>query len=65
MEIAQQNCCLGAGYDQYEKHQEEESKHVVHLIGPQRAQNEEQLDEDAAEWQNAAHDDSGNGLCVN
>lgn len=65
MEIAQQNGCLRAGNYQYEKHQEEESKHIVHLIRPQRTQNEEQLDEDAAKWQNAAHYDAGNWLCVN
>jgi hypothetical protein len=49
MEVAQQNCRLRTRDDQNDKDQKEKAKHVVHLIRPQRVENEEQLDEDAAE----------------
>lgn len=34
VEVAEQNCCLGAGDDQNNENQKEESKHVVHLVRP-------------------------------
>lgn len=53
MKVAKQDCRLRAGDDENQEHEKQETEHVVHLIGPQRVQNEEQLDEDAAcgrEW---------------
>lgn len=49
VKVAQQNRRLRAGDDQDQKHQKQKAKHVVHLAGPERVQDEEQLDEDAAE----------------
>lgn len=34
VEVAQENCCLGAGDEQNDENQEEESKHIVHLMRP-------------------------------
>lgn len=34
VEVAEQNCCLRAGNDQNNENQKQESKHVVHLVGP-------------------------------
>lgn len=34
VEVAQQNCGLGAGDEQNNEDQEQESKHVVHLMRP-------------------------------
>ena len=65
MEIAEQYCRLGASDHQNEEHEEQESKHVVHLAGPQRVQDEKQLDEDASKRQHSSHNDAGNGLRVN
>lgn len=65
MEIAQQYGCLGACDDENPKDQEQKSKHVVHLAGPQRIQYEEQLNENASKWQHTAHNDARNGLRVN
>ena len=48
MEIAEQYSRLGASNHQNKEHEEQESKHVVHLAGPQRVQDEKQLDEDAS-----------------
>lgn len=64
MEIAQEHSGFRARDDQNEKYQKQKTEHVVHLARPNRVQNEEQLDKDAAEWQNAAHDDAGYGLSV-
>lgn len=35
VEVAQQNCCLRAGDEQNDENQEQESKHVVHLMRPE------------------------------
>lgn len=64
MEVAQQYSGLGASDDQNEEHKEQKSKHVVSLRWPDGVEDEEQLDEDASEWQNTAHDDAGEGLGV-
>ena len=50
MEVAQKNGCLGTGDHQNPKYQKQETEHVIHLTGPQRIQNEEQLDENASKW---------------
>uniref|UniRef100_A0A182INA6 Tox-SGS domain-containing protein n=1 Tax=Anopheles atroparvus TaxID=41427 RepID=A0A182INA6_ANOAO len=64
MEVAQQDRRLGAGDHEDEEYQEEKTEHVVHLTRPERVQDEEQLDEDAAEWQHTAHDDARDRLRV-
>lgn len=64
MEVTQEDCGLRACDDQDEENQKQESEHVIHLVGPNRIQNEEQLDENATEGQNTSHDDSWNWLCV-
>lgn len=48
VEITQQDRRLGARDDEDQEHQKQESEHVIHLVRPQRVQDEEQLDEDAA-----------------
>jgi hypothetical protein len=58
VEIAEQNGSLRAGYDEDDKDEEEKSKHVVQLMRPDAAENEEKLDEDAAKWKDASHDDA-------
>jgi len=65
VEVAEEDGGLGAGDDQDHKHEEEKSVHVVDLTGPDTVENKKQLDENAAEGQNAAHDDAGDGLGVN
>lgn len=55
VEIAEEYRRLRAGYHQDDEDEKEESEHVVHLRGPYRVQDEEELDEDTAEWQDAAH----------
>lgn len=64
VEVAEEDGGLGAGDDQDDVHQEQEPVHVVNLRGPDGVENEEELDEDAAERENSAHDDSGDRLCV-
>jgi hypothetical protein len=34
MEVAQQDCCFWASDNKYDEHQEQKSKHVVHLTWP-------------------------------
>lgn len=65
MEVAKKNGRLGAGDDKNQKDEEEKSEHVVHLTGPDRVQNEEELNKDASEWQNTTHHNAWNGLRVN
>ena len=62
MEVAEQDGRLWAGDDEDEEDEEEESVHVVDLRAPDAVQDEEQLDEDAAEGEDAAHYDAGDGL---
>lgn len=50
MEVAEQDRCLRAGDHEYHEHEEQESEHVVHLTGPKRVKNEEQLNKDTSEW---------------
>lgn len=64
MEVAKQNCGLRASDDKDYKDQKQESKHVVHLAGPNRVEDEEELDKNASEGQDAAHDDTRNRLRV-
>lgn len=64
MEIAQQNCRLRTCDDENEKNEEQKSKHVIHLAWPDRIQDEKQLNENATEWQDTAHDDAWDWLSV-
>lgn len=64
MEITEQNCRFRTRDDEYEKNQEEKSKHVVHLARPEGIKYEEQLYKYATEWQDTTHDDSGHWLRV-
>lgn len=65
VEIAQQNGRFCTSDHQNYKHQEQKAEHVIQLRRPDRIQDEEQLDEDAAEGQNSSHYYPGNRLCVN
>ena len=65
VEIAEQNSGLTACDDQNSEYQKQESKHIIHLIRPNAVQYEEELNEDTAERQNAAHNYAGQGLSVN
>lgn len=58
MEVTQKHRGFCACDDKDNENQEKEPKHVVHLVGPDRVQDEKELDEDAAEWQDAAHHNS-------
>jgi hypothetical protein len=49
MEIAEQYGRLAAGDNENDEHQEQEPEHIVHLVRPDAVQDEEELDEDAAE----------------
>ena len=62
MEVAEENCGLGACDDQDDEHEEEEAVHVVDLAAPDAVQHEEELDEDAAKGKDASHDDSRDWL---
>lgn len=64
MEVAEEDGGLRAGDHQDEEHQEQEAEHVVGLGGPDGVQDEEELDEDAPEGQDAAHDDARQRLRV-
>ncbi len=58
MEVAQEDGGLGAGDDQNEVDHAEKAEHVVELMRPQAVEDEEELNEDAAEGQDAAHDNA-------
>lgn len=58
VEVTEEHSGLRAGDHQDEEHQEQEAKHVVCLRWPDGVEDEEQLDEDAAEGQHPAHDDA-------
>ena len=48
VEVAEENCGLGAGDDQDDEHEEEEAVHVVDLAAPDAVQHKEELDEKLA-----------------
>ena len=64
MEVAEEDCSLGAGDDQDDEDEEEEAVHVVDLAAPDAVQHKEELDEDAAKGKNATHDYSRDWLRV-
>ena len=64
MEVTQENRGFGTSDDQNNGNEEKEAEHVVDLVGPERVEDEKQLNEDAAKWQDAAHDDAGNRSSV-
>ena len=59
MEVAEEDGGLRARDDQDEIDNGQEAEHVVELMRPQAVQDEEELNEDAAEGQYAAHEDAG------
>ena len=64
MEVAEEDCGLGAGDDQNDEDEEEEAVHVVDLAAPDAVQHKEELDEDATEGKHASHNYSRDGLKV-
>mmetsp|Transcript_58847 Transcript_58847/g.155777 ORF Transcript_58847/g.155777 Transcript_58847/m.155777 type:complete len:215 (-) Transcript_58847:1161-1805(-) len=57
LEVASHDGDLAAGQDQDDQHQNNETEEIVDLMKPHRRQHVENLHEDSAEWQHAAHDD--------
>lgn len=64
MEIAEKDGGLGAGNDQDDEHEEQESIHIIDLTGPNAVENEEQLNKDASKRENTTHDNTRDGLSV-
>ena len=64
MKVGEEDGGLGTRDDENDKDEKEKAEHVVGLVGPNTIENEEELNEDAAEGQNAAHDDSWDGTRV-
>lgn len=64
MKIAQQNRRLSASNDKNYEHQKEKPKHIIQLRRPNRIENEEQLNKNAAKRQNASHHDARQWLSV-
>jgi len=62
VEIAEKNGGLGAGDDQNDEDEKEESVHVVNLTAPNGSKHEEELNKDATEGQHTSHDNSRNRL---
>ena len=58
MKVGEEDGCLGACDDENDKDEKEKAEHVVGLMGPDAVQDEKQLNEDASEGQDAAHDDA-------
>ena len=46
---------LGAGDDENDKHEEQESKQVIELVLPDCCQDEEQLNKHSTKWQNTSY----------
>jgi len=57
VEVAQQDGRLRTRDDQDDEDEEKETVHVIDLAAPDAVKDEEELYEDAAEGQDAAHDD--------
>jgi len=64
MKVAEQDRGLRTGDDENHEHEEQESIHVIDLTGPDTVEDEEELNENAAEGEDTAHDDAGDGLSV-
>ena len=64
VEIAEQYGGLRAGDDQDDEDEKQKTEHVVELITPDRVQNKEQLNKNAAERQYTAHHDARQWLSV-
>jgi len=64
VEIAEENGGLRTGYHQDQEHQKQETIHVVDLRRPDWVEYKEELDENAAEGQDSAHDDARDRLGV-
>ena len=59
VEVAEQYRRLRARQQHDEIDEEQEPEHVVDLVRPDAVQDEEELDEDATEREDAAHEDAG------
>jgi len=64
VKVTKKDGCLRACDHQNHKDEEKKTKHVVHLTGPNRIEDEKELDENAAKRQDSAHDHSRNRLSV-
>ena len=64
VKVAQQDGRLRARDDEDQVDEEQEAVHVVDVRGPDRVQDEKELDENAAKGEDSAHDDAGDGLRV-
>lgn len=64
MEIAQENGGFGARDDQNKVDDAQEAEHVVELMRPDAVEHEKELNENASERQDAAHDDGWHGSRV-
>ena len=64
MKVAEKNGCLRAGDNENDEDKKQKSIHVVNLTGPNAVENEKELDKNASEWENTAHDDTRDGLGV-
>ena len=64
MKVAEENGCLRAGDNENDEDKKQKSIHVVNLTGPNAVENEKELDKNASEWENTAHDDTRDGLGV-
>ena len=64
MKVGEEDGGLGTSDDENDEDEKEKAEHVVGLVGPDTIENEEELNEDATEGQNAAHDDSWDGTRI-
>eukprot|EP00962_Isochrysis_galbana_P046923 scaffold19009_cov98-Isochrysis_galbana.AAC.9 len=55
LEVAHDNCDLGARDDEDHEDDKKEAKDVVVLVQPDGGEDEEELDEDGAKGKDAAH----------
>ena len=64
VEVAEEDGRLRARDDEDQVDDGEETEHVVELVRPNAVENEEELNENATERQNSAHDDARQWLSV-
>jgi len=61
VDVAKDDGNLGAGDDEDGKDEEEEAKHVVEAVLPDRGEDEEHLDKDDSEGEEATDDKGADG----
>lgn len=64
MEVTQEDSGLTTSHHQNDEDQEQETKHVVRLIGPDAIKDEEELDEDTTKGKDSSHHHSWNRLRI-